>query len=370
MGFWHTGYIEFHEPSGIDEWCRPAPPVFRCAHCGKTFENPATLRQHRFEVHPYKRPLMFIRGTELGSTPLTITRAINPSEVATGACAGAFVNGAHVSLEKLGEILASTKQDVLRIDLEGEATRSSFEVRFDVATEEDLVGVERAFYEVARRHRLDIRSIEQFLDSASAFNTALGYCDGICEYLYGILAKERSPDSSLAYEAYREKFTRALDKLVAFDRTLANRVCGLIEFHFNHFPEAAFLSSNSRVGHAATAFEAWLSGKPKGETRPKPTEDDQRLESMLTDWDTEQLLRWAIRDLSALSIEQAAIERMLSAGPAEFDQTKLHVLLAQIGLSTSNPAMVRAHARQLRNSPSMAHWADAVIEISKGSGEL
>lgn len=369
MGFWHTGYLEFHEPSGIEEWCQPAPPIYSCSHCGKQFDVADDWRRHRFEEHPFKRPLLFIRGSEVGSTPLTITRAIDPGDVATGACGAAIVNGVRMPVDQLAGTLASVEHDIVRVVLEGDGTTASFEVRIELASDEDMAGVEQAFLDVARHRRLDMRAIEHFINAASGFETAVAYCDGVCEYLYGVLAKERSPESSLPYEAYREKFSRALDKLGTFDRHLANRIGGLIEFHFNHFAEAAVRSPASRVAYAATVFNSWLYGAPPGELGQGPIEDDVRLESLLTDWDTEQLVRWAVRDTSSLRGEQAQMEKMLRGTLAEFDQTKLHVLLAQIGLASKNRSLVLTHARELRNRPGFARWADAALEASNDWGE-
>ena len=52
MGFWHTGYMEFHEPVGLGSGVKATPPVFRCSHCPATFPSSAELRTHRFEMHP------------------------------------------------------------------------------------------------------------------------------------------------------------------------------------------------------------------------------------------------------------------------------------------------------------------------------
>lgn len=369
MGFWHTGYIDFHQPSGIEDWCRPAPPTFRCTKCNLQFDNEAALRLHRFQAHPFKRPLLFIRGTEIGSTPLTITRAINPRDVDTGACSTAIVNGIKMSAKELAGTLASIEQDTVRIILEGDGTTASFEVRIEIASDEDMAGVEHVFFGMVRDGRLDMRAIMQFIQEANQFKSAAGYCDGICEYFYGVLAKERSPESSLRYDVYREKFTRALDKLRTFDRPIANRVAGLIEFHFNHFSEAVSFSPDSRVGYAAAAFCGWLAGVSQRKWKQGPIVKEVRIESLLTDWDTERLVRWVVEEPSTLEGDVAQMEKMLLGNIAEFDRTKLHILLAQIGLSLKNQRQVLSHARELRNSPSVAHWADAAIETSKDWGE-
>ena len=62
---------------------------------------------------------------------------------------------------------------------------------------------------------------------------------GICDYLYGVLAKERSHDASLSHEKYANKFNEAVEQLAAYDRPLARIIRSLVEFHFNHFEEAA-----------------------------------------------------------------------------------------------------------------------------------
>lgn len=365
MGFWHTGYMEFHEPSGIEEWCRPDPPTYRCSHCGKDFENAAALRHHRFEMHPFKRPLLFIRGMEIGSSPITITRELKSSEINAGACSRAIVNGKKMSVDHLPDTLASIEQDTVKIVLEGEGAAASFEIRIEIATDEDLSGIEKNFFNVARLSRLDVRAIDQFIEGAAEFSTATDYCDGICDYLYGVLAKERSSSSSLPYEAYREKFSRSLDKLQMFDRPLANRIGGLINFHYNHFWESASLVPESRVGHASEKFSGWLSGISTAERNADFLEKDSSFESMLTDWDTEQLISLAVKEPSRLVSYEGHMQKMLSEFRAEFDKTKLHILLAKMGLASRNEALVKAHAKVLRNSPGVAHWANAVIEESK-----
>ncbi len=63
MGFWHTGYMDFHEPTGLDGWVfDPKPPTFPCKHCGAIWNSLDDLRKHRFEKHSLIRPILFIDG--------------------------------------------------------------------------------------------------------------------------------------------------------------------------------------------------------------------------------------------------------------------------------------------------------------------
>ena len=85
MGFWHTGYFEFHELVGLDGTFKPLPPSFPCVHCGQTYASLHELRNHRFEAHPLHRPVMFLQGRELGTHPVRIARRISPADVRVAA---------------------------------------------------------------------------------------------------------------------------------------------------------------------------------------------------------------------------------------------------------------------------------------------
>ena len=67
MGFWHTGYIEFHEPTGIGIRRPSPPPRYVCDRCGDSFSSPAARDEHRFAAHPLHKPAMFVQGIELGA---------------------------------------------------------------------------------------------------------------------------------------------------------------------------------------------------------------------------------------------------------------------------------------------------------------
>ena len=75
MGFWHTGYAEFHEPTGLDGFAYQAPPSVRyvCEHCEQYYFELDDLRRHRFEQHPLRQPALLLRGRAVGTLPLMIS---------------------------------------------------------------------------------------------------------------------------------------------------------------------------------------------------------------------------------------------------------------------------------------------------------
>ena len=57
MGFWHTGYAEFHEPSGLEGYIYSPPPPVRyvCEHCTASFAELEELRRHAGRYHHLPR---------------------------------------------------------------------------------------------------------------------------------------------------------------------------------------------------------------------------------------------------------------------------------------------------------------------------
>lgn len=360
MGFWHTGYMEFHEPIGLGEFvAAPTIPEFRCDPCGESFPTFDQLRTHRFEKHPAIRPVLFVRGREVGGAPLRVTQAIGPADVRVLHASTARVNGRSASSDELGTLLAPMRTAVADIGLCGEVN-ANFRLLFEIARDQDILGVEKCFESAAHRGRLDRRAIEDFIESARAYPSALAYCDGICEYLYGVLSKERSPESSLPYHEYREKFNRAAEILRDVHRPLARLVQGLVAFHFNHFPIAASCTPSTRIASASRLFLGWI-GRHLRLTEESAGPTSITLDRLLTDLDTEQLLRWALSPWSETLSHASEIEATIHRDIPEFDRVKLRVLLAEVYAKAGQHANAERHARELRNNPTLGPWAESML---------
>jgi hypothetical protein len=366
MGFWHTGYIEFHEPAGLEgefEF-RPAQPKFPCSQCGQTFASPDDLRRHRFEAHALRRPALYIGPHECGSHRIRIARPVRSVDVRVEDCDRITLNGGEIKSGQLGRMLSRVQSDVCRIVLEKQGITTTFELEIRIASESDLGGVESQFMRMARGKRLDMRAIEEFIEGTAEFSTAIGYCDGICAFLYGLLAKERAHDISLRYEDYAAKYSTAAEQLLAYDRKLARVIGSVIEFHFNHFQESSVLSPGTRVAAVASRYMAWLEAG-KGEaivTNASSELNVSATEALVTDWETERIVRWAVRSLSDLRGETQDMEGMLLGDLAQFDKVKLHVLLGEIYGAGKLYDRALKHAKSLRNLPLFEQWAERSIK--------
>lgn len=360
MGFWHTGYMDFHEPTGLEGSYKSAPIVYHCQHCSAQFETTDALLEHRLVQHPYLRPLLFIRGQELGSTPLTLNRPLQPDEVRFSRCDQAQVNGQSIPLSQLGAYLAEFRNDKVNLELRAPNVSARFDLLFAVAAEPDCQGIEQNLLTIARQHTLNERTLEIFVSASRPFTTAINYCDGIYQYLYGVLAKERALSPVHTGQGYLERFCHADDTLKGFDRPLARTIRALIAFHFNHFTDAAAWMPEGYLGAAAQRFAAWIQGDPD----PMVQQANDPLtylwqDRQLSDFDTDQILRWTLSDWATLTphVEQIH-KRIRQADLPDYDLTKLKILLAEYFCANHQPHKARPLVLELIHAPALSTWAD------------
>lgn len=363
MGFWHTGYMEFHEPVGLgDSLFKPSPPSFRCKLCDDIYHSINELRQHRFEKHPLQRPILFVYGRELGTHPIRITQHLTEHDVYTDNCDQAFLNGHEISVCTVPLQLSQISSGVYKLVLRKTSVEVEFILDFRIASEDDLKGVETQFETMARGCRLEISVIDEFICATKPFGTAIGYCDGICEYLYGVLAKERAPDATLPYESYVGKFNKAAEALSVYKRPLAQTMCALIAFHYNHFEEAAYLASKARVGCAAKKYATWMQGRMTGiEHKVVSNVVTSHIEALVTDWKTEQIIRWSNRPLDDLTKHVAEMESFLKREIDQKDGVKVHILLGEIYAKSGDFKNALKHAKILRSLPPLEKWTESMI---------
>ena len=368
MGFWHTGYAEFHEPSGLEEYVYSPPPPVRyvCEHCSESFAELEGLRRHRFEQHPVRQPALWLRGRAAGALPQLLMTPLQSADVVIEDAVRCLLNGNPVPLASLGERLAGMNKEFIELQLENAGATTRCVLDFRIADETHLAGVEAAFLRVARDRVLSIDALSRFIHDCREFPSAMPYCDGICHYLYGVMAKERAPDSGLQQGQYVERYLRASDELSGFDRPLARSVRALVAFHFNHFDDAELLAPEGALRHAAGAFAGLLQGLPWHFDAAFSAAPGSAVENLLTDQDTLQILSDASHGLVELkNRSDELLSHLQRAAAGGFDQMK-RTLLASEALAAREDAASHATARKLARELASHHdtsaWAKAMLE--------
>lgn len=359
MGFWHTGYMEFHEDDGLPEPGPRTPQQFQCPHCEDIFLSLDVLRQHRFNQHPYITPLLLIKGLEAGKTTVRLTSPVTAQDFILERTEQAYINGQPVDLGSVSTSLAKRQQDRITLVLKNTGTSAEFDLVFAIPTHDDLIGIEDAFMRLAKGKILSLHTIEAFIIDCSPFSSASDYCDGICSYLYGVLTKERAPETVIPYERYTDKFNQSMSKLTDYDRPLSRLIRGLVSFHFNHF-EDAIRTASPRLYKIASTFLETLN-KTEWPLHLQVTEHSGAREDLLTDNETLRILKWAEKPIADLAIEFPQIESFVMKDIPEYDKFKLKILLAEIHAYRGDTTKARSYARELLTNNRSSSWAERLL---------
>ncbi|CAM5442560.1 hypothetical protein SCYAM73S_08193 [Streptomyces cyaneofuscatus] len=267
MGFWHTGYMEFHEPTGLESAGPPAPPKpprFPCAECGLVFSSERARRAHRFDGHATKRPILLFRGRECGRTRLMVTSSSSSADWVTSDVESIAVNGRETSTSQAAGFLASVKVGVQTVAVSNGPLERTFEFDFCLAEEEDLCLVDQALEKLISSRELSLNAIDTFIMRAGRGVTARRYREGVAAYLYGVLAREAVEDpgrvDASGATIYEQRFNSAVSLLSTFDRPATEAICGLVALHYNQFELAVRKTNSHRVSDVAARFRSLLAG--------------------------------------------------------------------------------------------------------------
>lgn len=368
MGFWHTGYAEFHEPTGLGGYVYiPPPPVrYVCEHCAQSFVELEALRKHRFEQHPVRQPALLLRGKPVGALPQQLMTPLRAEDVVVEGASRCLLNDQPVELTRLGQRLAAMRQEYAQVELRNEGATTRCVLDFRVAEEAHLAGVEAAFVRLARERVLNLQAVSRFNDDCRALASAMPYCDGISHYLYGVMAKEHSPDSGLKHEEYVQRFLRSSNELSGFDRPLARSVRALVAFHFNHFDDAEYMAPEGALRHAAGAFAGLLQGLPWHFDEAFSPAPGSAVEDLLTDQDTLQILADASHGLVGLKARaEELLTHLRRASVGGHDHMKRMLLACEALAARDDPsshAEARRLARELAGKTDTSAWAKAMLE--------
>jgi hypothetical protein len=363
MGFWHTGYMEFHEQDEprIKSEHKPKPPSFRCSRCDRLFASADDLAVHQFDGHTSSRPILMLRGRECGRSRLAVIAPTIPSDWTFGNTSIIRVNGRKCTEAGASRALSSANTEVVSVVLEGHASEQEFEFAFSIANDDDLRGVDDGLSELIHGKSLTINAIEGFIRRTDRFITARRYRDSLGSYFYGVLARERSPESGLNEKdsndaAYRRRFDDAVAELGRYDRPPAEAISGLVAFHYNQFELALRKTKSPRLAEVSLRFALLLNGQP-GAERIAQAGNNTSLDYILSDNEIERIISWTSIPLDGTAgAEVVAMEDALNR-MAPSDQMKVRVIAAEHYLSAGEPSRGLTHLAALRHTRDLEAWS-------------
>ena len=365
MGFWHTGYMEFHEPiTRTFTADPPAPPVFSCQDCSLGFRSLRDLRVHRLQgsiLETHERPILVFRGRECGRSRLNVTTESTSDDWRLKNARIVKVNGKTLTSAGAAEFLAAQRTGVTDVVLESGAIRQGFEFEFALADESDLEGVDAALGRLIASGELSLRSIDTFIQRSRPFRSSGRYMAGIANYFYGVLEREGMAEAASSghrsVSDYESKYDQSVNILGNFDRDPAEAICGIVAFHYNQFERSATKTSSERVADVSLRFQAIISGQ-RWSREDLSQRSFTSLDRALTDSALEEVLRLSSVALDGSSTSQLndVMNLFESRQLRPADEFKLRLIAAEHFLASGDLAEAERHASHLRHGRNVEGW--------------
>lgn len=366
MGLWITGYSEFaYDRPGSDySWTDKYPPKlgpvpFPCPICGKTFASLDEVMQHRFETHPLKRPILFLRGKEAPSTRSVIFSPLAPGDVHCSDAVSVALNGQPVRPDELSAKLAAQQSGLKEIVLlSSGAVTTRYELLFEIADDEDIAAVDGAFFRLIRPDELSVDRVELLVRETRGYRSANRYVDGLAQYLYGVMAKGRWGGTHIPFEQYRERFNLSTTALTGFATPLAEAVAGVIALSLNVFEGHGLLRHSPRLALSLKWFRDVIA-QGGAEELFSFEENGRGVVEIPLDAATESLMRWTEEMILAghLGEENHVRKCADDATWAGDDRFKATVLLAEHYRGAGCLKEARNLARPYSEDAFFGRWA-------------
>jgi hypothetical protein len=356
----------------IPEWPKPIlnhSQVFICPICQESFSSDEDRFQHRFEAHPYQRPLLVLGAHEVTTPRFVITTTLRPEQIRPVNAATCRLDGKTVTARMLAQHIAEARSGFLKVELTGAEGKITvgYEISVEIASDAHASQVEQEFARLYSPDVLSVASISAFIRAALDARTARRYVDGLTAYLYGILAKDQRGETTLSQEQGRARLNEAGQTLSEIDRPLAAVVAGIVSFQSNAFSRNERLAAVPRLQSAMRWFDSVrTSGLMVAVGRAdSPTTPNARVP---LDSATDEILAWMDMPRDRLSGHAKQIaKRGQQDDWLPEDRVKAKVLLAAIHESEGDAAKAGRVAREFRHDPVFSRLAERLISSEKES---
>lgn len=327
------------------------PIIYSCPICKQIFNSPDSLFNHRLEAHPSKRPTLIISGIETSSHPSrhVIVRSIMESEIQFLEADSATQNDKSISLDMLKVLIAKKRQGPFDLHLLNKSVKTHYSLIFDIPENDDLTKIEDLFFQVIAQETFNTERVNLFVEMAGKVKTGKRYTDGLCNYLYGVLAKDQKGNTHLKHQDHIAKFNSSLETLKYFDRALSNTIIGLINLNLNIFELSYSKLGSQKIMSSLFRFHQIISNE-KLSSKIGNHESINSEKRIPLDFATEKILTWSILDNEGFSKAKNEIEHELeSTEGTERDKYKIKILLINFFLESGENEKAHLILKDYRN---------------------
>jgi hypothetical protein len=366
------GFLDFIDPgnsggsvpapsSPWDGLPPPAPVKYRCSVCNAAFSDADELFDHRFSEHPYTRPTLILNGRELTAPRELLLQPLSERQITLTNADHCAFDGKIISPTTLPHLLSQQRGGAHTIILEKLGIETRYEILFEIAVAKELDDVDRLFLSSVGSDTLTVDRINVFVELTTKYKTALPYVDGLCHYLYGVLAKDQRGGTRLVQGEYKTKFNLALDRLRHFARPLASVVVGVVNFSENAFNDGDTLLASPRLQYAMRVYYGFTSQVVPASAN---SWSGVGMGNVPVDHATDQVVQWAIESKEDFLLHRREMEMAIdSADWVPDDRFKVSMLLAARLSSFGDVAAAKRFARSVTNDALFGDWAQRIMDL-------
>lgn len=335
--------------------------TYECPRCASQFNTLRERQEHFFLEHPFRNPALLLHGRKLSQTGTTISEPTQNKDWLLSNCDYAKLNNRKILPEDLFLCLTREQQGFHILELSNTDATERFELHFCIPKIEEILFLEENFRLFFTKNQFTVTNINLFYEACTPLKTITPYLEGICQYLYGVLAKDQRGNTEISHEKYKERFNQALEALRYINRPIAHAIRAAINFSRNSFAQTARQNYAPNLSIAASFFES-LAGNKK---TPKifPNYHDTQLNYLPIDYATDQILRWTqlsqIQTKEELGNVYYASKNNLWTAEDRIKAIVLWLYWANITQPTNE---VRPMARSLLNDAIFAIYAENILE--------
>lgn len=369
MGLWQTGYLEHHELPDLEKYALVMlpPQRYSCRDCICDFATVRQLYEHQLASHPITTPTISIRGRQLDARVFHVSTPLRADEIDVRNVSECEVNGKKLLVSKLHARLTVATHETLNLCIENKGIKRNHQINYRIADPIEVEHIEKSFVDIALQGPLNHHAIDRFINVTAPYATAPQYRNGICQYLYGVLAKDGGRDSNIPLTRYIEKFNSAVDSLADFDTTLSRAIRSAISFHYNRYRDSRLLTPDTLVGRVANLlFEILIAGE--ADFRLGIDDLNPSFSLLYIDRESMDILQIARRRAEEIAINADLIYEKFLRSTNGLDRVKLAILAAEaycLRDDSKSRKYVTAICRPYLHDLEIGDWARGRIKNEK-----
>jgi hypothetical protein len=333
---------------------RARPVSYQCLECERSFESLETLRLHRLDAHPIRRPYLRLEGFEQHLDHYVVTELLDAEAFHFIDTDRVSIDGADgVATEEAAELLSRQSSGRRSLSLTRSSYSVSYTIEFQIISEEVALAVEEAFIAKATGASPRGRGLLHFNDAVLKLDdSARSYAAALDRYVTGVMAKDREEGCQIPYEEFPELLSEANERLAVIRRPFAGAVRSVIGLIRNDFTSGA--------DHGIPTLDATWRALCNGDFSGSATSSSED-SKLPIDTITNRIIAFVIGQDGYRKSECTALEALVSSPTiSELDRQKLHLLLlAWHGRCGDFNAMNRHYAK-VRHIRRVAGCADLI----------